>query len=412
MKGWRWSLAVILLSALAATVFAGGQKEAASAAPTKVVNIGAAVCLSGGTAREGGLVKQGYDFWSEYVSSKGGIKVGNELYKVNMIYYDDESDPMKGNKLVEKLITEDKADVIFGSYGSGIVFATSAITEKYRKLMLAPLSTSDKLYERGYKYLFNPYILSSYNGRWWAEFFASLDPKPQTLGFIVVNDLFPLSTVEGLEKPLADVAIQVVNKEMFSKGTKEFTPLLLKIKANNPDIVFLSCYFQDELLALQQMRELDINPKLIFLAITPSLPEVAQVLGKDSDGIMGVETYNPNMPFKDPVFESNQNFLSLWRQKQGSEPHYNNVFGAMIGAVYQRAVEIAGSIETEKVREALIKMNEEFISGPVSFMENGAPPWNPPYPIMMWKDGKPQYLTPEQGKTADPIYPRKPWGKN
>jgi len=396
-------LIVTLIFIIGVNSIAEGQKE---------VKIGAAVAISGFLAREGSLVKEGYDFWSEYVNSKGGIKVGDEYYKINMIYYDDESDSIKGNKLVEKLITEDKADVIFGSYGSGIVFATSAITEKYHKLMLAPLSTSNSLYERGYKYIFNPAKLSSYNGKWWVEYFASLKPKPKTMGVIVLNDLFPLSTVEGLKKPATENGIEIVNIEMFSKGTKDFTSMLLKIKQNNPDIIFLSCYFQDELLALQQMRELDINSKLVFMSITPSLSEVYTILGADSDGIIGEEVYNPNMPYKDPIFGSNKEFLELWHKKSGGvNPEYTNIYGILVGEVYQAAVEKAGSIDTEKVRQALLDMDQEFITGRVRFMESGAPYWNPPYPLIMWKNGKVEYLSPPEGATAEPIYPKRPWSK-
>src|SRR6056297_2661553 len=69
-----------------------------------VIKIGAAVSLTGKVAYEGELVKQGYEVWEKWVNEHGGIKADGKTYGVEIIYYDDESDPVRGAKLTEKLI--------------------------------------------------------------------------------------------------------------------------------------------------------------------------------------------------------------------------------------------------------------------------------------------------------------------
>jgi branched-chain amino acid transport system substrate-binding protein len=103
----------------------------------KVLKLGASVGITGRLAKEGGYVKDGYTLWMEEVNKKGGIKVGNDRYKVEIVFYDDKSDPQTGAKLTEKLITEDKVKFILGPFGSGITLATSAIAEKYKVLTVA-----------------------------------------------------------------------------------------------------------------------------------------------------------------------------------------------------------------------------------------------------------------------------------
>jgi ABC-type branched-subunit amino acid transport system substrate-binding protein len=131
----------------------------------KVLKLGASVCITGRLAKEGGYVKDGYTLWMEEVNRKGGIKVGSDRYKVEIIFYDDKSDPQTGAKLTEKLITEDKVKFILGPYGSGITLATSAIGEKYKVLTVACQANANNIYERGFKYIISILPATYYLGR-------------------------------------------------------------------------------------------------------------------------------------------------------------------------------------------------------------------------------------------------------
>ena len=120
-----------------------------------VIKIGAAVSLTGKIAYEGRLVKDGYEVWADWVNNHGGINAGGKNYEVQMIYYDDESTPVRGAKLTEKLITQNKVDFLFGPFSSSITFATTAIGEKYGVITIAPEANATKVYERGYKLVFS-----------------------------------------------------------------------------------------------------------------------------------------------------------------------------------------------------------------------------------------------------------------
>ena len=90
---------------------------AVSAAPSiaqDTLKLGAAVSLTGPFSREGQLLRDGYDLWKDTVNAQGGIKVGARTYKVDIVYYDDESKAQTSARLTEKLITEDKVAFLFG----------------------------------------------------------------------------------------------------------------------------------------------------------------------------------------------------------------------------------------------------------------------------------------------------------
>ncbi|MFA6505488.1 MAG: ABC transporter substrate-binding protein, partial [Treponemataceae bacterium] len=129
MKGQtRKALGVLLVLFIAfgGSVFAEGSKEGKKGG-SDVIKIGASVALTGGLSRFGNMVKNGYEIWQEKVNAAGGISVGGTKKKVQVIYYDDQSDNQTSAKLTEKLITEDKVQFLLGPFGSGPTFATTAI---------------------------------------------------------------------------------------------------------------------------------------------------------------------------------------------------------------------------------------------------------------------------------------------
>ena len=139
-------LAGALGAALAATC--------AGAAAQDVVRFGAALSITGSKATEGRLVKDGYDFYVKHVNERGGIDIGGKKHKVEIVYYDDESDPKTTVKLVEKLIVEDGIKFLLGPYSSGATFPASSVAEKYRIPMVEAHGAATTIFERGYEYIF------------------------------------------------------------------------------------------------------------------------------------------------------------------------------------------------------------------------------------------------------------------
>ena len=127
----------------------------APAAEAKVIKIGVAISQTGAVAREGSFEKDGIDYWAALVNDAGGFDVAGEKYKVEVVYYDDQSNPETSMKLTEKLITEDKVDFLIGPYSSGIQTAAATIGEKYKIITITPLANATTIYDKGYKYIFS-----------------------------------------------------------------------------------------------------------------------------------------------------------------------------------------------------------------------------------------------------------------
>src|SRR5271157_3803836 len=172
------------------------------------IRIGAAISMTGKFAREGGLVKGGYDFWRDWVNEQGGINVGGKKYRVDIIYYDDKSDTMTSAKLTERLITEDKVNFLLAPYSSGIAFATSAIGERYGYITIAGAANSDALYERGYKYLFSVLSPASKDFNATADLLARQKPAPKTVAILALDSLLTILATDGLREHIKTLGLE------------------------------------------------------------------------------------------------------------------------------------------------------------------------------------------------------------
>ena len=394
---------IILLISLVGTVFA----------QENIIKIGAAVSLTGKMAYEGRLVKQGYEVWEDWVNSHGGITAGGKNYQVKIVYYDDESEPVRGAKLTEKLITQNKVDFLFGPFSSAITFATTAIGEKYKKITIAPEANATKVYERGYKYVFSvlpPAPMLMVPIAYMAE---ELEPKPKTVAVISANDLFPLSCAEGFRDKCKELGFEIVLFEKYPAGATDISTLLTKVKDLNPDILGVAGYTADALMVMRQCKELNINPKMYAFSVGVMIPGFIEELGADAEYAFEGEWWLPNMKTKDKVFGTTADYVQACKDKFGEDymPEYHVSSASAAGTLLQLAIEKADSIETEKVRDALASLDVELSTWPaIAFNEKGQNiKWL--HPVVQVQNGKYIVVYPESSQENAPIYPTPEWKK-
>jgi len=381
-----------------------------AASAEKVLKLGASVCLTGRLAKEGNYVKDGYTLWLEEVNKKGGIKVGNDRYKVDIIFYDDKSDPQTGAKLTEKLITEDKVNFILGPYGSGITLATSAIGEKYKVLTVACQANANNIYERGFKYIISILPPATYYLRPVIDLSQKLNPKAKTAAVIWADDAFPEYCGKGASDYCKEKGLNVVYEGKYPKDVKDLSSILLEAKNKNPDVLLGGTYFNDGLLITKQMKEQNFNVKMLGLSVGPQLPAFVENLGKDGEYVMGCEWWTPYSPWKDDFFGTSQNYAEMMKKRFGYTPSYHPTSASVAGLVLQMAIEKAGTLDVDKVTETLRNMKVTTVWGPMAWNQAGQNIEIHSAAVQVLK-GKMEVVYPFEGKTAQAIYPFVPWSK-
>ena len=382
--------------------------KAPAAAPTETLRIGAAVALTGGVSKEGNLVKDGFEVWQQYVNDQGGIEVAGKRYRIELKLYDDESKADTATRLTEKLITEDKVQFILGPFSSGITQATSTISERYGVLTVNPQANADGIYERGYKYIFSILPPASSYMRGVIDMAATFSPKPEKVAVMIRDDPFGNFAGEGAAKYATEKGFQVVFKEKYPANATDVSSILTQVKAANPDMLLASTLFQDSVLITKQAKDLQFAPKLIGYTAGPALPDFIQSLGKDADYVFGSEWWLPTLKYDCVVFGNAQQYVETFKKIKNYEPFYHAASGSAAGVMLQLALQQAGKLEADPVREAMLKLEPKTFWGPIGWSDQGKNVKGTTIPSQI-QDGKLLAVWPTDAREAAPKYPTPGW---
>ncbi|HXH81971.1 MAG TPA: amino acid ABC transporter substrate-binding protein [Candidatus Tectomicrobia bacterium] len=405
-------LAVLLLAAPGAA-WLGRTADAQS----KEFKVGVALSLSGIFSRDAALFKEVYDLWAETVNKAGGIKVKGTGYPVRLIYYDDESSPQKSAQLVERLATSDRVDLILGAFGSSIVFAATAVAEKYKYPYISGAASANPIFERGFKYTFATLNKTFDEVEAAAKVFTIAQPKPTRAAVIGSDHLFGKLAAEGFRKFLGEMGVEVVHFEIFPLDLQDYNSLLLKVKRANPDVLLVGGLFSHAFRVMKAAKEVDFSPKGISFSYGPTVPEFLKEFGKDAEGVIAASEWLPSFAFTDPVFGSAKAFNEAIQKKYGHEADYVQAAAAGGLVAQQKAIETLGLAPPldEKAREALMeqlhKQEVQTLYGPVKFGADGGIVQKPPIAVQI-QNGKfvlvyPQVVGGVQAGKL--IYPLAPW---
>ena len=343
----------------------------AQAAGKKEIKLGCAISFTGSQSRSGKLYRDAYDMAVEQINKNGGVKVGMDTYQLKLVYYDDESDPTKSSKLVEKLIAEDKVDFLLGPYSSGITIPDSLVAQRYKVPMIEGGGASGKIFSRGNKYIFGTLPPAGQYFKSTLEMLKTFSPVPKTLAILYSDDKFDISVAEGTLKLAKEMGLDSVLYEKYAERATDFNSILTKIKALNAEVVLVAGHTEESLNFTQQAKELDVNPKLISMTVGPSEADFRKSLGKDAEYIYGVASWSTQMNFKGYLFKDTQEFVKLFKAKFNYDPDYHNASGIADVAIFKDAIERAGTLDREKVRAAIAATNLSTIYGNVEFSDNG-----------------------------------------
>lgn len=400
----RHALRRAFLAAFAGTVMAVLPAQAQQ----DTITFGAALSLTGKTSTEGRLVREGYDIYVNEINARGGIKVAGKAYKVAIKYYDDQSDANITVKLYERLINEDGIKLLLGPYSSGITLAASAVNEKYQLPMVAAHAASPAVFERGFKYIFATLTpIDQYSSNM-IRMAATANPRAQRVALISENSLAPKSFGEGAAQQAKAAGLDVVYNESYPTGTKDFSAMLATMKSKNPDLLLVSGYTGDITLIARQVAEGGVPLKMFGAMLGPTLPGFIETLGSKAEGLLEPVQWTADAPYKDEIFGwTAAEFAALCQKTTGHVCDYHPPQSVAALQVYQRAIEKAGSLDPQKVRDALAQTNIMTAYGPVRFNERGQNVAKG-MSVVQIQGGKPVVVFPLEGVKTRFLYPLPP----
>ncbi len=367
----------------------------------ETIRFGAPLPLSGPLAPEAIKQQQGYDLWAEEVNKRGGIKVGAKKMKVEILYTDYQSNTPRGVQSAEQLITQQKVNFLFSPFGSGAAKAASTVSEKYGIPTIAPTASSAQVYDQGYKYLFGTFTPNDTLTTPLVKIVREKAPGVKRVAILARNDLFPLAIAQEMEKAAKAAGLEVVSFEKYAINTMDHSSALSQIKSQSPHWIFATGYINDLVLIKKQMGDQKMEAPVVTMIAGPAYKEFIEASGKASENITSASWWHPAARYKgQDIFGTPENYVKLFQAKYKSEPDYAQASASVSGALFQMAIEKAGSIDPRKVRDELARLNVMTFWGPVKFGPNGQINSLEP-PVLQIQNGKTQVIYPQAIKQVD-----------
>jgi branched-chain amino acid transport system substrate-binding protein len=362
------------------------------------IRVGASLSLTGAYAKPGLYGREGYALCQKQINEGVGV-LGRP---VEFVIYDDRSDPQTGVRLYEKLITEDRVELVMGPYSSAITEAVANVTEKYRKLMLAPLGSAGSIWEKGRRYV----IMLVSPAEAYLEGLIELAARNglKSIALIYEDTLFPKTSVRGAVALARKRGLEVVLQEAYPKAQTDFAALLTKIKAARPDVLAAATYFDDVVAITRQMKELDVNVRMFGTTVGGDLPEFYKALGKTAEYVYGASQWEPGL-----AYPGAREFAGSYEAEFGRPPSYHAAAAYAACVLMAEAIGKTGSLDAERLREHLLKLNTTTVFGAFDVDERGYQLGHRMVTIQ-WQEGRQIIVWPDEVASGKARFPTPPWG--
>lgn len=380
----------------------------------KTVVVGFTASLTGKLNVESTRQNNGFNLWMEQVNNAGGITLADgTVVKFTAKFYDDESNKDRVQELYTKLVTEDNADFLISPYSSGLADASAVIAEQYGKVMITTGAASDGTYQKGYTLVYQAYTPASHYLTGAVDLLASLDANAKKIAIVHENDKFSTDVVAALEQYAIEKGYEVVLNEGYDSGTTDFAPIINKIPAD-VDAIMGGGHFADGQQFAKALFDKGINAKFVALLVAPPEPTFAEI-GEAAFGIVGPSQWEPLAAFTPDFGPTGAEFIEAYKAAYGEEPSYHAAGGYVAGLILQKAIETAGSLDTEAIKAALDGMDMMTFYGRIKFdttpEKHGLQIGHSMVFVQWQKDANgalvKQVVWPAEGKTAEPVYPIK-----
>ncbi|WP_288958831.1 ABC transporter substrate-binding protein [uncultured Treponema sp.] len=325
------------------------------------IKIGGIAPLSGGVAVYGTECKNGIDLAIEEINAAGGING----QKIEFICEDDEGDSAKSVNAYKKLVTKDRVKVIIGSLTSGCTMAITNLAQAQKVVQIAPAATAVAITDAG-NYVFRACYTDPFQGKIGGKFaYENLGTKKAAILYDIGND-YSVGLTDNFTAEYTSMGGSIVSKESYSTGDKDFNAQLTKIKAANPEVIYLPDYYGTVALIAKQLRAQGINVPIVGADGWDGLT--------DNAGDEVLNGYYSNHYSENSSSAAVQTFVKSFKAKYNKAPNSFAALGYDCVYMLRDAIKASGSTDdSAKIRDALEATNGDYVTGHIVFDANRNP---------------------------------------
>ncbi len=337
------------------------------------ITFGFSMALTGSVAPNGKMLLQALEIWRDDVNAKGGL-LGRP---VELVYYDDQSNPSNVPGIYTKLLTVDKVDLVLGPYATNMIAAAMPVLMSNNKLTIGMLGVN---INRQFNY---PRYFSMIPGgnegtlafsRGWFELAAAQNPKPKTVAIVAADAEFGRTTCDGTRENAKAGGFAIVYDKSYPPSTTDYAPVLRAIQAADPDLIYVCAYPPDTVGFVRAAHEIDLKAKMFGGAMVGLFAApIKMQLGPLLNGIVFMESFAPPPTFNFPGLSD---VLAKYQAKAPElkiDPlGYEYVpFGYAVGQVLAQAIEATESLDDAKLADYIHANAFSTVVGDIRFGNDG-----------------------------------------
>jgi branched-chain amino acid transport system substrate-binding protein len=361
------------LAALAAVMLALPAAHAA-----EPIKVGFSMALTGGVAPNGKQMLIALEIWRDDVNAKGGL-LGRP---VELVYYDDQSNPANVPSIYQKLLTVDKVDLLIGPYATNMVAPAMPVIMGAKKTTISLLAIGVNNHFKYSQYFsmvpVGPDGVKAFSQGYF-EIAAAQKPKPKTVAIIAADAEFAKTAADGARRNAKALGFDIIYDKTYPPPTTDFGSVMRAVRAADPDVLFVAAYPPDTAGIVRAAHEIGYTPKMfggtmIGLLVTPLRVQ----LGPLMNGMIIMESFVPAPSFNYPGLSA---VLTEYRKRatgQKIDPFgYGFVpFGYAAGQILAEAVTKTKGLDHAVLAKYIHSHTFNTVAGTVRFGADGE--WSEP----------------------------------
>ncbi|MEJ3653661.1 amino acid ABC transporter substrate-binding protein [Actinomycetes bacterium KLBMP 9759] len=394
-----------LIGVLVAASLAACGTPPSAGGGTGPVTIGVSLPLTGEFSQPGKQAQRGYEVWQDMINAKGGL-LGR---KVELTIVDDASSQDTVVANYTRLITQDRVDLLLGTFSSLLNYPASAVAEKNGMLFVEPAGGAPRMFEQGFHYLFFAQPATApRQAEVFVKWIESLpaDQRPRTAAYPLLDDPFTTPIIETMQRSLEALGVRTVYSAVYPPETTNFQPVAGAIAQAAPDLVAQGSQFEDGIGLARSLQQLGFSPKMFFQSNAPSFAgQYSSGVGEaNTEGVFYTVSWNERA--ETPL---NADFVRRYGEMYANEAPAEDAADAFAAAqVVQAAVEAVGRIDQKALADWLHANTVTTILGDLSWDATGAP--QSQFLLAQWQNGRVEIVAPaDRATTTRIVHPKPGW---
>ncbi|MEM1542373.1 MAG: ABC transporter substrate-binding protein [Candidatus Bathyarchaeia archaeon] len=382
---------VVVIAVIATLIYYAGLFGAATTPkPTPdYILIGGTADLTGPNAFVERIFVYGWKWAVDKINKQGGIYVReyNKKIPVKLIYYDDASDMSKAVSNMETLILKDNVLCMIGKMGPLAASATIPLAERYRVPTFGLAYYPDESVIKSKYYWSQPF--ESYEQHSSVLFSAINELKLETnrkVAILIMEDPLTTKFFDYYKETAKKYGFNIVYMEPFTILTSDYTVMITKMKESDAEVLIFLGIAPDAVTFWRQCKILNYRPKIALIVLGARTYGWVESMGKDGEYVCTLDFWHPTYPFRVAKYHATcKELAESWEKDTGEKWDSSLAEAADSIFIFADAIEMAGFLDREKVNEAMARVEGEYLSGYLKFIDRHLPV---PDVLMQWQGGE------------------------